>query len=275
MDGRSVAIGVFLAVVPAMAMLWQARRNTRQDLLQDWANAHYLVVPAGHRDAIAGYLRRMVWAQGIGAAGGWIVGASFPVPGGPWGGIFVGYIVSAVVAETTAQRRLGTGVASLAPRRLEAYVPPAALVAARMLVGVALAIGVIPLFVDRHPSFSGRDLAAVAATALGIAIIGLGGEWSSRRVVARRQTAGTAELLAVDDALRSSSAHLLVASMLGAELLGLSALAGRVASVVAPEVLRWVGFILAAAFFLAAIVTLHRLAGRPWRVRRSVIEIPA
>lgn len=274
MDGRAIAIGAFFTFVPALAMLWQARRAARQDLLRDWSGSHYLVVPAEHRDEVAGHLRRMVWVRGIGAAAGWLVGGLLPIPAGPWGGVLLGYIVSAIVGELTAQRRLGVGVASLSSRRLEAYVPPAALLASRIFIGAALVLAVLPLVVERHPTFE-LDVVSIAATAIGIAVVGIGGVWSSRRVVARRQTAGTPELLAVDDALRSTSAHLLVASVLGAQLLGLTALAARVSSTVAPDALRWAGYLLAMCSFIAAVATLHLLSGRPWRVRREVVGTPA
>lgn len=270
MGGPELAVLVLFAVVPAALMLWQARRAAGGDVLEVWASSHFLTVPAEQRDLVEGHLRRMVWARGIGAAVGWSIGSLTRVPGGPWGGVLVGYIVSAIVGELTAQRHLGAGVASLTPRRLEAYVPPPAIAAARGVAGATLILSTVPFLVERHRDFAGRsDAGTVGLAVATVAVAGLG-EWVSRRIVARRQTAGTADLLAVDDALRSTSAHLLLASVLAAELLGLSAVAWRVGAAVAPAAVRWPALLLGFGAFVGAVATLHLLASRPWRVHRGL-----
>ncbi|MDQ3108037.1 MAG: hypothetical protein M3Q68_09570 [Actinomycetota bacterium] len=269
MDGRALAVVGFFAVVPAIWIVRQARRMASRDLLGDWAASHAVEVPVLQADAVRRHLRRLVWARGIGAAGGWVVGTITPIPAGPWGGVVLGYIVSTVVAECRAQRVLGSGVASLAPRRLEAYVPTPAIWAIRLLGVAVLVVAVMPLAVRHHPQANGNP-ARIVVIAVIAAFVGAAGEFCTRRVVARRQTAGSPELLAVDDALRSTSAHLLVASVLAVELLGFAIVGATASSTVAPAALRWGLGLTALVSGLSAIGVLHLLAPRPWKVRRTL-----
>lgn len=268
MDPVALLLATVFILLPAALALWQASRTARRDLVRDWAASHFIEVPGEHRTSIQVHLRRLAWARGIGCSVGWIAGSLTPVLFGPVGGVVLGYIASTLLAEVTSPTRLGAGVASLAPRRLEDYVPRPAVSAIRLIAMAVVGIAVLPLFVSHHP-MGGDAVPLVAGIAAAIAVAGLLGEATARWVVARRQLAGSAELLAVDDALRSTSAHLLVASVLALELLGLGAVAAGTASAVAPPVLRWAMLFVALAAVISAVVGLQVLAPRPWRVRRS------
>ncbi len=275
MDVLAIAKLVAFVVVP-LALLWEARRNVRADLLADWSSARFVAVPEGHREAVTHYLHRLVWARGIGAAVGWAGGFFVPVPVGPLAGLLLGYLLATLLAEVTAQRTLGRGVAALAPRRLEAYVPASTVAVARAVAAVTVVIGAVPLVARVIPFFAGstepteRARWAILAVAVGVSVFGLAGEALTRRVVARRQTAGSAELLALDDALRSTSAHLLMTSVRSVELLGAGLVAAAAGIIVASPVLRWTFFAVAIAAYIAAVAgAMHLFALRPWRVRRS------
>ena len=267
MDARVIAVAVAITIGPALVMVWQARRMARSDLVQDWARSHSVVVPEEERGAIERHLRRLAWARGIGAASGWTFGSVIPLPAGPWGGMVLGYIACAIVAEATAPRLLGAGVTSVAARRLEAYVPTAAVSAMRALAAAPLLPAVLPLVVDRYQQAEGGYLRPLLV-ALVLLVLGITGEFTARRLVARRQSAGSAGLLSLDDALRSSSAHLLVASVLAAQLLGFGFVTAESGKLLASSVLRWVLVGISLCAGVASLATLHFLASRPWKVRR-------
>jgi hypothetical protein len=122
----------------------------------------------------------------------------------------LGYFAGAVVAELTWR-----------PDRAEAGEPQAAMAVARDLsaylprwvtplqrVAAAATVLLVPVMVVFHTSGS-QNLAGLVTLGLTAVILTVVVELARRRVVGRRQAAMTPEWLAVDDAVRATSVHVL------------------------------------------------------------------
>jgi hypothetical protein len=122
--------------------------------------------------------------------------------------MLVGYLLGALVAEVVVDRSRGTETtAVMQPRRLVDYLPVRLLQLQRALGVLALAM-ILP-YALLQPAAS-LDLPGVGT----IALYGLGGasiavivEMIERRIVARRQSLADITDVEVDDALRSTSIH--------------------------------------------------------------------
>jgi hypothetical protein len=140
-------------------------------------------------------------------------------------GMFAGWFVGAIIAEwrlnlpTSGGRR----VASLVPRRLRDYLRPWALC---IPIGVwALIFGVAFRGFAEGPEWP-LVWGPLALVATGVVIVGVG-----RHVLNRAQPAGAPDLVAVDDALRSRSLHVLAGSAV--------AIGGYLASIVIGYLAQW------------------------------------
>ena len=130
--------------------------------------------------------------------------------------VLAGYLAGALFAEFVVNRRHGAdGGALLVPRRLGDYLPGYVLVLQRGLGGLAPVLAAIYAIAPRSEAERLPDTAAVLAFGgVGIAVA-VGIEFLQRRIVARRQTAESEASVAVDDAIRSSSLHVVAGAGLG------------------------------------------------------------
>ena len=140
-------------------------------------------------------------------------------------GMFAGWFVGAIIAEwrlslpTSGGRR----VASLVPRRLRDYLGPWAL---WIPIGAgALIFGLAIRGLAEGPEWP-LVWGPLALVATGVVIVGVG-----RHVLNRAQPAGSRDLVAVDDALRSRSLHVLAGSAV--------AIGGYLASIVIAYLAEW------------------------------------
>ena len=241
----AVAAGcLWLAVASVLA----ARRPLDPPTVDAWAAGYGLTdLPAGGRELAERYLRRGRLFRTVGGAVPFLAGTVAPalwaatrgLPA-PWPlslfGVrswLAGYLVGVLVAEWSWARPHGGPLrsAALAPRELGGYLP------GRVVVGLRLAavavVALVPL-VAWLPAAPARELAlrgrggalATAAVAVGAA---LAVELLLRRMVGRPQPVADPDARAVDDALRSTSAHAAASAGLAIVLLSLSLQLGNLA----------------------------------------------
>jgi hypothetical protein len=274
----AVAAGcLWLAVASVLA----ARRPLDPPAVDAWAAGHGLTdLPAGGRELAERYLRRGRLFRTVGGAVPFLAGTVAPalwaatrgLPA-PWPlsllGVrswLAGYLVGVLVAEWSWARPHGGPLrsAALAPRELGGYLP-GRVVAGLRLAAVAV-VALVPL-VAWLPAAPARELAlrgrggalATAAVAVGAA---LAVELLLRRMVGRPQPVADPDARAVDDALRSTSAHAAAGAGLAIVLLSLSLQLGNLAVDlgVAPARTALVGLSLGCA--VAALVAWARI-GHP------------
>jgi hypothetical protein len=270
-----------------------------------WAERYDIELTPGSRQWVAAYLRSGRDLRQIGGFGGLIIATSISaatgidlhVSGLVW--ILIGYLVGCVWAELALTRApSGTQrVASLTTRRVADYLPrhirlaqlvlPAATVGLGGLCVLALraarldsarvlasADSTTPGLVSITPHSTEQLLQSGALAAAIIAPLIMVVVWSAQRsVVSRPQPWLDADLVAADDALRSSSVHRLGASSLAAVSLLIASQFGYLTTVTA-EFWLDVSRIGAVIAFLSAIVIFRRWSDAPWRVQRQSL-IPA
>jgi hypothetical protein len=265
-----------------------------EQAVERWASGAGLALTAENRRVVRRYL---TWSRRSRRAGGLagfvlttlylgITGGSFT--GFPFPQILGGYVLGAILAEVVVNRaRRRSGAALLVPRRLDDYLPGYVLVLQRGLPVVAvLLLGAFAMspFPDLSPvpNVDPNTLAGFAvpaAFAVGTAVVI---EVLQRLIVARRQPITSADDLAVDDAIRSSSLHVLAGAGLAMLLFTVAVEVGALAVFAEasgwPMPLAWtplaglaVGLFLAGLFFWLRFATSHG-----FRVRRgSQQEVPA
>jgi hypothetical protein len=260
-----------------------------------WASSAGLALTAESRRVVRRYL---TWSRRSRRAGGLagfvltnlylgITDSSFTAF--PFPQILAGYVLGAILAEVVVNRpRRHSGVALLVARRLDDYLPGYVLVLQRGLAAVAVGLlGAFALspFPDLSPAPTNVDphtlagFAVPAAFAVGTAVVI---EALQRLIVARRQPITGQDDLAVDDAIRSSSLHVLagagLAMLLFAVAVEVGVLAGFAEASEWPMPLAWiplaglvVGLCLAGLFFWLRLPDPHG-----FRVRRgSQQDLPA
>lgn len=249
-----------------------------------WASAHSVALTAENRSAVTQRLRR---GRRIRTAG-FLIGWSLPYiafwlvrdgrsDSGRWtrSAFILGYLVAAVVAELTDRRDDGrTRVASLDPRRLDAYMPRWAhfgpwVIAFASLMTVAV-YAVVPW--REWPDGSGPSVATQLGRALLIVGTVVAIEVVQRFIVQRRQTYSTADMVQADDALRSSSVSILAGVSMGLSLNIWSGLIWSLGGRTDVQVLRWVAPFTALGMVVTALIVFMRLSNPllQWRVRRPV-----
>ena len=278
----SVLLGVSAAIAAAAFLLAVMPPSERR--IERWSSRHGLALTHANQAVVAGYLRRTRALQVAGAALGWLaspvyidlVGRPFPL-GDSWVVLAIaGSLLGSIVAEVTHLRRSPSPAtiraATLAPRTLFSYVPPATLWAIRALPGVTVVLAVLYVVAPKDPGRTvDPSVALVGVAALLMVVFALLLEWFLKAIVARPQPAITDDLLAADDSLRAASIHSLAAAGLALMLLSIGwalvALGDVSASAVLDEILPWVGAACDVGAVLVWIVLGHIAH---WRVRRDV-----
>jgi len=256
--------------------------------LAKWTKAHGVEVTDQNRDVVRRYLlrgRRIRTAGGMAGYLGYYIWAVVvdPTHAGFWWIVatFAGYLIGAAVAEIWAFRPQAGRVraASLAPRRITDYVPTPAVVAVRAIpIALLVLIACWPLIPDRRNEYHYVFPGVVIRPSIWPVLLWAGGatllwvfiEVTARRIVRRPQPLTEPDLIAADDAIRSTAIHGLVGAGL-ALMLGLaSASIGRWQGYAGPDRLNNLFMILALLTGLSAPFAWLRLGvDQSWIVRRS------
>lgn len=231
---------VFLALFAALAMRWSRVDDSH---VESWARAWRLELTSDDAPSLRRYLLWSRRSRTIGALVGLVAPTVYSrfVLERPLEGnyeltlVFAGYLVGALAAEVVVNRPKGLGGgALLVPRRLYDYLP-AHLPLLQRALGL-LCLLLLGLYVV-WPS----KPADVSPSATEVAFFGIAGaclaavvEALQRAIVARRQPIVDSREATVDDAMRSSSLHVIAAAgialmlhIAGGELMVISFLTGR------------------------------------------------
>jgi hypothetical protein len=279
-DGTALLIQIVLTLVFAAVLVgWFTRSASDPKEVVAWARGYDLELTPGNHAMVTYYVRLAITLRVIGGVGGLILGALFDdatgldtsSSAGFWIWIVLGWLLGASWAEYRLTRPLSTEpAASLTPRQVQDYLSArlyaAPAVAAAMVVLLA-AFGLLaPTPVDpAHPlpPTVGLVIGAVGAVVIaGLITLAV------RAVVARRQPTSPPDVVAADDAIRSSAVHNLAGGGTAAILL----IASQVSfSVLAPRFdgVGGLTFWVSLAFALGAFVAWRWSAYRHWRVRRA------
>jgi hypothetical protein len=186
-----------------------------------------------------------------------------------------GYVLGAVIAETTSARPFGTPsearLASLAPRVLLDYIPWVSIWSLRVLAAVAIGLALIFAAMPKHPQSPGDpSLALVIGVALLLAVFALAVEQILQRIVYRPQPATDADRVAADDAIRASSIHALSGAGIGLLLVGIGSELFWMQFTTSIDSLReLLGWPATIAILLALVSCVGFAHPRTWRVRHS------
>lgn len=265
-----------------------------EQAVERWARSAGLALTAENRRVVRRYLTWSRRARRAGGVAGFVLPSLYQgvVDGSfsafPFPFILGGYVLGAIVAEVVVSRpRRRSGAALLVARRLDDYLPGWVLVLQRGLPVVAVLLpGLFALspFPDVSPvprvdphTLAGFAVPAAFAVGTAVAIEAL-----QRLIVARRQPITSADDLAVDDAIRSSSLHVLAGAGLAMLLFTVAVEVGILAAFAEasawPTPLAWIllaglaaGLLLAGVFFWLRLPDPHGF--RVQRGRRQ--EAPA
>jgi hypothetical protein len=197
-----------------------------EQAVERWAQSAGLPLTDDNRRVVRRYLTWNRRARRAGGLAGFVLSslylgiADHAFAGFQFPFIIVGYLLGAIVAEVVVNRpRRPGGAALLVARRLDDYLPGHVLVLQRGLPVVAVLLpGAFALspFPDLVPTPSIEpdtlaEFAVPTAVAVGTAVVI---EALQRLIVARRQPITSHNDLAVDDAIRSSSLHVLAGAAL-------------------------------------------------------------
>ncbi len=272
-----------LGAVLGVAGLLVSLRTPSEVRLIGWARRYQLELTPANRPVIAGYVRVTRVSQIAGATAGWlssplyvgISGRPFLL-GDSWVALALGgYLLGAVIAELLVTRAHlappGIRFAALTPRVLSDYIPAATSWSLRILpvVTVALAAAYAAIPKDRARTVDG-GLIVVGAASILVVAFAVAVEWILRRIVARPQPVVAADLIAADDAIRTSSIHTVSAAAIALLLLSAGWMLVSAGTVSSPgalgQGLLWAGLVTDVAALATWAVLAHP---RSWRVHHS------
>jgi hypothetical protein len=272
-DPGSVAAiaAAFTVVVAAVVVVgWGTRRVRRPEATVLWARAHGLTLTAANAALARWYVLLAGTLRVVGAVSGALVGSladrAFGIDTSAGTGFWMWASIGWVSGGWWAWRQVADALpaaptARLVPRHLPDYAP----LAARWgpaAGGTVLAVAAIATaMVDTRSTWT--TIAVLVA-----AIAPVAAHRGAMAVVDHRQPAADEDLVAADDAIRSSTIHLVGAGSCTALLLAAVALWQTAIDPTRPLPYGIRGW-LPLAVVLAAYVTARYLTNRPWRVRRQ------
>jgi hypothetical protein len=273
--GISAAAGG-LAIVLALLVPGQKR-------VRSWADRYSVELTEGNGPQIVRYIRRTRSLRAIGGAAGWlapmvfvsIIRRPFPLGGNSLALALGGYLLGAMIAETTFLRPTRAGElrsASLVPRALADYVAPLTVWALRLIpvvtVGLASLYAVVPKLGDRPVDPSVQFVALISGL---LVLFAVTVEAILRAIVGRAQPVTTDDLAAADDAIRASSIHAFSGAAIGMLLVGVGWAVFTVGSMTSVRALHgslpWLAIVTISSAVYAWIYLGHP---RTWRVRHQV-----
>ena len=206
-----------LGVVVTIVAIWLGRRMGADDAeVKRWAEATGIDLTPESTLVVQRYLLWNRRGRRIGAFLGFISpwlysgvsGRTFDEGGWALSLMLVGYLLGALVAELVVDRGRVTGsIAVMQPRRLVDYLSVRLLTAQRALGALALAM-ILPYgLLQPGSSIDLPGVGTIAWFGLGGASIAVIVEMIERRIVARRQSLADITDVEVDDAIRSTSIH--------------------------------------------------------------------
>ena len=258
-----------VGVLAAVMLTWSIfKAAVNREEIDQWASRRGLTLTEQNSPVIADYLVRTRKYRLKGALIGLVIPFQLGVVGLE---MALGYLLGALYAEFTQERPVdsGTRAATLAPRSVEDYLPSYVLVVLRA-VSASMAV-LMPLYLW-GPAREGSGAPQVSAILGGAyaAVLPLVIEYLLRRMVAQPQPALSGDLLAADDAIRSSSIHAVAGAGACASMLLLgtfSAVTGLTSDITA---LRWILPAFGAMAFAGGVamwLTVGLTAS--WKVRRN------
>lgn len=153
---------------------------------------------------LVGFLAPLVYAQVAKAITGREIMTEQEAGGSSTVLMFLGYLLGALVAELAINRPSG---AVRNERRLRDYLPTYLLAPQRGLGALIAVLTAVHALIPLEPRFASDRPAVVTFGLIGVAVA-IAIELLERAIISRRQSAEV-ELLGVDDAMRSTSTHLL------------------------------------------------------------------
>jgi hypothetical protein len=273
-----VEVIFLLGFVTVLVVVLRVVRYDIDEDVRTWSAAYGLRITPGNTRFVRTYLRTGRRLRFVCSVAGLLlpplVGLALDpqASAGPsLNGLIAGYMVGSLWAALSLTRTgpSTTRVAALSPRRLPDYLPARLRWALRAIGLSTTVLAIAALSVEpRDTHITGPSsttlLLAVTGVALAIAV-----EAAQRWILRRPQPFVAPDLVAADDAVRSSSIHALagsgIASLLLLQIGPAIALAGS-----DTQALRWVMPWVALTSFLGALVAIRYYVYRAWRVRRTV-----
>ncbi len=286
MASTSIAVVLSAAILllwAACLVGWFTRTIDAPGRQVRWAGSHGVAVTSRNRPLVVWWVQLSATLRVVGGVSGMVLGTLFDrafalstsVGIGFWVWIVLGWVAGGTWA-WEAVTRAGShpsGTASLVPRGVDDYVPAPlrwAPFGAAAIAGIIAASGGWLAPVTDPQGFAVGSAADRWLLAAGSVLLALVARLLVRWIVARRQTTTDPEVVAVDDAIRATTVHLVAGGATAAILL-LAAKASEL--VLQPRQLPygvrgWLPLVLV----LGAWMSSRYLANRPWRVRRPGLE---
>lgn len=264
---EGLVLGIAAAIVVALG--YGLLRRTRAVDVNAWARARSLALTDRSRELVDAHLRRgLRWRLG-GAVAGIFFSLGMTIPGLE---MLIGYLAGGIVAELTEARLSSSRrTATLSPRSVSAYVPREAIRFFRILsASVAVASGVLFLLLPAAAESAPSDGRGLLVVPVGVLLVILSVEVTLRYVAGRSQRGDPSDLVAADDALRSSSMHATLGAGIAISFLLLSAALSHIGAASSVTVVRWFALAGAVACVGAAVTSWLRYGhDTPWVVRRG------
>ena len=279
---RDLALAVMFGLVYATIVVGIFSRGVhRADLAPTWARSHGILLSDRTRPFARWYCQLTGVLRVTGGVSGLVLGAMFDrafginssAGFGFWAWVITGWLLGAAWAERRLQRPGEVGAASLVPRRTTDYIPRGLAFAPMVATATTVLVAAVALVRPANPSRAALRppstgltffIAAVVAIALCALVVLL-----RRSVVNRPQPLMEPELLAVDDAVRSSTIH----HLSGAGTAAIVCISGYLISLHTEAVPRlpfglrgWLPLVP----LVAALISWRYWSFRPWRVGRSL-----
>ena len=276
-----IEVSFFLIVAVLIALVVVARGfQVDESSMARWADSANVTLTDANRPVVRRYLAWSRRCRTAGLVAGFlipvIVSAVIGTPDdpGPWAVslMVVGYLLGALVAEFVINRPdRGSGTALLVPRRLGDYLPAYVLVLQRGLAAIALVLVPVYALLKPHAQLTTPSIPATAAFGVGAACLAVLIEVLERRIVGRRQPVTDTADVTLDDAMRSSSLHVLAGAGIAVLIFVASLMVAISIAAVASEA---VSTAVGVAFILLVLPTslffwIHLARPNGFRVRRE------